>query len=294
MLPKFDLLMPGTLQEALEMLADRAPDVRPLAGGTNLIPDMRTGTHSPASVVNVEGLEELRGVRQEDGHVVVGSGVTLTELLADDLIAKHGGVLHQAAGVFANPLVRNRATLGGNLGNASPAADTAPPLLALGAEVQLASAQGARWIPLEDFFVHVCETVCSPGELITAVRWRTPNAKSVGGFKKLMLRKTMAISVVSAAVHVTMDEEGRCEDARVALGAVAPTPVRAYEAEELLSGEALTHELIEEARPVACGAASCIDDVRSSAEYRERVAGVVIRRLLIDVAAASGQGGTGL
>lgn len=284
MLPKFELLMPETLPEALDMLGDRAASARPIAGGTNLIPDMRAGTQHPSSVVNVEGLSELKGIRRENGHVVVGSGVTLAEVLESDLIAEHGRPLQDAARVFANPLVRNRATVGGNLGNASPAADTAPPLLVLGAEVELATSGGSRWVPLHDFFVHVCDTVCEPGDLITAVRWKVPEAGSVGGFKKLSLRKAMAISVVSAAAQVTLDDEGRCQDVRIALGAVAPTPVRAYEAEEMLRGERLEPELIEDVRHVACQAASCIDDVRSSAAYREQVASVLVRRLLTELA----------
>lgn len=287
MLPGFELLMPNTLPDALRMLADRAPDVRPLAGGTNLIPDMRAGTHRPDAVVNVERLQELRKIRQEDGYVVLGSGVTIAQLLSNGLIADHGPILAQAGRVFANPLVRNRATVGGNLGHASPAADTAPPLLALDAQVELSTADGSRWVPLEDFFVHVCDTVCEPLELITAIRWPIPSRGSSGSFRKLMLRKSMAIAVVSAAAQATLDDEGRVEEVRIALGAVAPTPVRAYEAEDLLRGERLSSELIQEVRHVACEATSCIDDARSSAEYRERVATVLVQRVLEDVRHAS-------
>lgn len=285
MLPRFELLMPRTLPEALEMLADRAPEASPLAGGTNLIPDIRAGTHLPGSLVNIGSLPELGDIRREDGYAVIGSGVTIAQLLSDALIADYGMVLSQSAAVFANPLIRNRATVGGNLGNASPAADTAPPLLALGAEVALSTVDGSRWISLEDFFVNVCRTICQPAELITAVRWPIPSARSFGGFRKIALRKSMAISVVSAAVQISLDDDGRCIDARIALGAVAPTPVRAYEAEQILRGEHLEQELIEEARYLACGASSCIDDVRSSAAYRERVTSVLVRRLLTELAA---------
>lgn len=280
MLPPFELLMPRTLAEALEMLAGRAPDVRPLAGGTNLIPDIRAGTRRPGTVVNVDRLSALRGIRRVDDHVVVGSGVTIAQLLSDELIAEHGRVLGQAARVFANPLIRNQATVGGNLGNASPAADTAPPLLVLDAEVELAGRDGSRWVPLKDFFVHVSETVCQPAELITAVRWSVPSSMTIASFRKLSLRKSMAISVVSAAAQITVDGDGRCQEVRIALGAVAPTPVRAYEAEDLLRGEQLHPQLIEEVRHVACGAASCIDDVRGSASYRKRVTDVLVGRLL--------------
>lgn len=287
MLPQFDLLMPKTLPEALDLMTERAPDVRPLAGGTNLIPDMRAGTRDPQWVVDIDSLSELKGIRRESDYVVLGSGVTISELLESEVVADHGPVLAQASRVFANPLVRNRATVGGNLGNASPAADTAPPLLVLGAEVELSTAEESRWVPLDEFFVYVCDTVCEPFELITAVRWPVPPEGSVGAFRKLALRKSMAISVVSAAVQVSLDEEGRCEEARIALGAVAPTPVRAYPAEDLLCGERLRPELIEEVRQLACGAASCIDDVRSSAAYRERITDVLVRRLLDGLVAGS-------
>ena len=280
MLPKFELLMPQTLPEALEMLAGYAPDALPVAGATNLIPDMRGGKRTPGTLVNVAGLDELQGIRRENGHVVIGGGVTIAQLLASDVIAEHAPVLKQAADVFANPLVRTRATVGGNLGNASPAADTAPPLLALDAEVKLASEGESRWLPLRDFFVHVCDTICEPAELITAIRWEAPGPRAFGGFRKLSLRKSTAVSVVSVAVQVVFDDAVHCEDARIALGAVAPTPIRAYEAEDVLRGEALTPEVIDEATHFACGAASCIGDVRSSASYRERVTDVLIRRLL--------------
>jgi carbon-monoxide dehydrogenase medium subunit len=280
MLPRFELLMPHTLAEALETLAAFSPDVLSLAGGTNLIPDMRGGKRKPGAVVNVSGLDELQGIRRENGYVVMGSGVTVAELLESDVIAENAPVLREAAGVFANPLVRNRATVGGNLGNASPAADTAPPLLVLDAEAELATSDGSRWVPLDRFFVHVCDTVCVPAELITAVRWKAPAPRTFGGFRKLSLRKSTAVSVVSAAVHVTFDDVGRCEDVRIALGAVAPTPIRAYDAEEALRGEMLTSEVIDAATHFACSAASCIGDVRSSAGYRERVTDVLMRRLL--------------
>jgi carbon-monoxide dehydrogenase medium subunit len=289
MLPEFNLLMPQTLPEALEMLAGYAPDALPIAGGTNLIPDMRGGKRKPGVLVNVVDLDELRGIRQENGHIIIGSGVRIAELLDSELIAQHGPVMMQALAGFANPLVRSRATVGGNLGNASPAADTAPPLLALGAEVRLASEDEARWVPLNDFFVDYCDTVCQHVELITAIRWPVPGPRTFGRFEKLSLRKATAISVVSVAVLIAFSEGDRVEDVRLGLGAVAPTPIRAYDAEEVLRGEALTPDVIEEATRFACGVTSCIGDVRSTARYREQVTEVLMRRLLEEAAAGSGE-----
>jgi len=284
MLPEFDLLMPQTLTEALEMLAGAAPDARPIAGGTNLIPDMRSGLRHPTTVVNVAGLAELQGVRRENGHLVVGAGATIAELLCDPLIAEQAPALSQATTVFANPLVRNRATVGGNLENASPAADTAPPLLVLGAEVELACEDGTRTLPLEKFFVHVRDTACRPTELLTAIRWPAPAPGSVSRFSKLALRKAESISVVSAAALVEPDEDGRCRQARIALGAVAPTPIRAHAAEETLRGQRLNAETVAQAAGLAAEATRCIDDVRGTGAYRRRVVEVLTRRLLTDLA----------
>jgi len=303
-LPEFELLMPETLPEALDMLAEGAPDVVPLAGGTNLLVDMRSGRRRLSMLMDVSRLSELRGVRQKDGHLIVGGGVTIAALLDDPLVAQNAPVLREAASVFANPLVRNRATVGGNLVDASPAADMAPPLLVLNAEVELVSREGARRVPLEEFLVGVRQTLRRPQELLMAVRVPLPPPHSGGGFRKLGLRKADAISVLSAAVMVEGDggglpsptsppklggiEGGRgevyCRQARIALGAVAPRPIRAYAAEGVLRGQILTPEVIAEAARLSAEATHPIDDIRGSAAYRQRVTEVLVRRLLTEVA----------
>ncbi len=280
MLPEFELLMPRTLAEALAMLADYALDVLPVAGATNLIPDMRGGRRCPRYVVNIASLPELQGIRQEDGHLVIGAAVTVAEVLDDPRIARMMPVLRDAAAVLASPLVRNRATVVGNLANASPAADMAPPLLALDAEVELASTGGVRRVALKDFFVDVRRTVCQPHELVTAVRVPLPGFGSRSAFYKIGLRNADAIAVVNGAVRVDLDEGGVCRTARIALGAVAPTPIRAYEAERALEGQVLTPEGIAEAARRAAEATRPIDDIRGAAAYRRYVAGVIVRRML--------------
>jgi len=284
MLGEFDLLMPQTLSEALEMLAEGAADVMPLAGGTNLISDVRGGRRRPGVLMNIAGLDELHGIHVSAGNLVIGGGVTIAELLDDPLIAEHGSVLKDAAAIFANPLVRNRATVGGNLADASPAADTAPALLVLGAEVELVCKGGSRWVPLDEFFVGVRDTVRRSDELLVAVRWPVPRPRSASAFRKLGLRKADAITVLSAAVMVEIDNDGRCRLARIALGAVAPRPVRVHDAEGLLRAKVATPALIAEAARLAAGAACPIDDIRGSADYRRQVVDVVVRRLLTRVA----------
>lgn len=285
MLPEFELLIPRTLPEALEMLAERAPDVMPIAGGTNVIPDLRGGRYRPACLVNVADLPELRGIRREDGFLVIGGGVTIAEVIEDPLVAQFAPVLQEAAKVLASPLVRNRATVAGNLANASPAADMAPPLLALDAEVELASREGVRRVPLKDFFVHVRRTVRQPHELITAIRIPLPPENSRARFFKVALRKADAIAVVNGAVRLDLADNGLCRVARVALGAVAPTPIRAHEAERALEGQPLTPEVIAEAARLAAEATRTIDDIRGSAAYRRVVTEVLVRRILTEYAA---------
>jgi len=160
-------------------------------------------------------------------------------------------------------------------------------LLVLGAEVELVSRQGTRRVPLEDFFVHVRKTVRRPQELLAAIRWPVPTDRSASAFRKLALRKADAISVLNAAVNVERDGAGRCRQARIALGAVAPTPIRAHEAEEALRGQQLTPATIAEAARLAAEATQPIDDIRGSAAYRKRVVEVLVRRLLDEVVVRS-------
>jgi carbon-monoxide dehydrogenase medium subunit len=215
--------------------------------------------------------------------VVVGGGVTIAELLDSPVVQEHAPILIKAAERFANPLVRNRATVGGNLAYASPAADTAPPLLVLDAEVELTSVEGTRYVPLQDFMTGVRATTRRPEELLTAVRWAVPGPNCADAYHKLALRKADAISVVSVAVLVP--HEGQtCGDVRIAMGAVGPTPIRAEEAEEALRGKSLTPETIEQVAYCACEATCCIDDIRGSADYRKKVTGAIVRRLLNEVA----------
>jgi carbon-monoxide dehydrogenase medium subunit len=283
MLAEFDLLLPGSLPEALEMLSASGPDVLPLAGGTNLLVDIRGGRRKPPTLVNIAGLREIREIRRDNGYLVIGSAVTIAEILDSPLVQEAAPVLHETAGLFANPLVRNRATIGGNLADASPAADSAPPLLALGAEVGLAKKGEQRWVPIDEFFLGVRQTVRLPSELLTAVRIPEAPPRSAAAFAKLGLRKSDVISVLSAAVMATGDEKGRCKQARIALGAVAPRPIRAHKAEQALIGQTLDNKAVGEVARLAAGEAQPIDDLRGSADYRRRVVEVLVRRLLTRV-----------
>jgi carbon-monoxide dehydrogenase medium subunit len=278
------------LPEALEILADETLDVMPLAGGTNVIVELRERHWGHKVLMDVSRLDELQGIHQQNGHIVMGGGTRLADLLTDPLIAQHGLPLKQAAAVLGSPLIRNRATVAGNLVDASPAADTAPPLLILDAEVELVSQDGSRHVPLNAFFLGPNQTVRQPQELLVTIRWPMPSSKSLGAFHKIGLRKALACSVATTAVTMEMDDEGLCRNIRIALGAVAPTPMRAFAGEEALEGKRPTPEFIAEAARLSAQSTRPIDDVRATAAYRRLVVEVTTRRLLTQVSSVSSQG----
>ena len=279
MLPEFDLKQPSTLTEALEILA-ATPTALPLAGGTNLIVDMRSGKLRPQVLIDIGGLQELCCIRQKGGHLLIGGGVTIAELLDDPMIGRHAPILGQMARSFANALIRNRATVGGNLVNAAPCADTAPALLVLDAEVELASVNGSRRVPLEEFLVDAFRTIRRPNEVLTAVRVPIPSETTVGGFEKMGLRKISCMAKVDVAVRVETDDGGLVTDARVAVGAASAVAIRARRAEEALIGRTLSSESIDTAADFAAGTA----EPRSGSEYKRQVVRGMTRRLLARLA----------
>lgn len=280
MLPDFELVIPGTLSEALGALSQSAPDVAPWAGGTNLLVDLRARRYHVPNIVGLDRVGGLGEIRIQNGTVSLGARVTLADVLREPRLKIVGDVLVQSAHVFAGAPIRNLATVAGNVAYASPAGDSIPPLLALGAEVVLASRSGERTLPMDEFHLGVRRTAREPDELITEIRWPRPPKGSAGVFLKLGLRKGDAVSVVSAAAQISRGPDGSCQMARIALGAVAPKPLRAYLAESVINGEALTPSLIAEVARIAVGECSPIDDVRASAEYRRRMVAVLVRRTL--------------
>jgi CO/xanthine dehydrogenase FAD-binding subunit len=283
MLPELELLIPESLPEVLGALSERAPDVAPWAGGTNLLVDLRARRYSVGNIVGLDRVADLGDIRFEDGMVSLGARVTLADVLREPRMRDVGDILLQCARVFAGAPIRNLATVAGNVAYASPAGDSIPPLLVLGAEVILEGEGGERTLPMDEFHRGVRRTAREPHELITAIRWPKPKASSAGAFHKLGLRKGDAVSVVSVAAQLTLGEDGSCQEGRIALGAVAPKAMRAYRAEEAITGNALTPTLIKEAGRIAAEECSPIDDVRASAEYRRRMVAVLVRRALTQI-----------
>lgn len=275
MLPPFELLRPDTLDEALEMLGTD-PTPTPIAGGTNVLVDLRGRVASVGVLMDVGRLTALRRIERMDSALEIGAGTTIAELLDNPLVANHAPILTTAYRQFAAPLIRNRATMGGNLAHASPAADSAPPLLVLDASLVLRSASRERVVPIEEFFVGPCCTTRREDELIVAVRIPNEMVGASFAYEKVRLRNADAISVVSVAA-LRERESGRL---RLALGAVAPTPIRVREVEDALSNVGSSNREIEEAAARAAKASQPIGDVRSSADYRRRAVDVLVRRCL--------------
>jgi carbon-monoxide dehydrogenase small subunit/xanthine dehydrogenase small subunit len=273
---------PRTLEEALEILAQRAGEARPVAGGTDLMVKVKDGQQSRASLFDLTAVSELKGIQERDGHLWIGAGTTHAEMIASALVARHLPSLPQACAVIGGPQIRNRGTLGGNLANASPAADTVPPLYAADAVVELVSVSTRRDVPVADFFTGPRQSVLASDELIVAVR--VPIRAGVRGcFLRLGQRQAQAISKVSVAVGMTF-HEGRPDWVRVALGAVAPTVVRAPEAEKALLGGG--YDGLRRAREAVKAEIEPIDDLRSTRAYRREMAAVLLERAVRRVAEA--------
>jgi len=279
MLPTFELIKPTSLEQALEMLA-AMPSACPIAGGTNLIVDARAGKLAPDTVIDIGGLDELRGVEVADTEIIIGSATTIAELLQDSTIQESASVLHSACKTFANTLIRNRATIGGNLVNNAPCADTAPALLVLDAEVELACVVGTRRLPLQEFLLEPFRTKRQANEILTAVRFPIPPKTAIGRFQKMGLRKISCMAKVDVAVLLDFDSSGVCTDARMALAAASPVAFRAREAEEVLVGQKLTAKTIQAAASLAEQAAV----PRPGSEYKQQVVAGLTRRLLAKIA----------
>ncbi len=279
-LPPFDLYRARTVEEAGQLLATTGG--RPLAGATDLIPMMRAGKKRPQALIDLSLLEEWRYIRQEGGIIHIGPITTHAQIEASEAIRRGANLLAQAAESIGGPQIRQRGTVGGNIATASPAADMVPPLLVLGAEVTLVSVRGERRLPLEEILLGPGETAIEEDELIGEVAFPALDHQR-GLFLKLGKRRAMAISVVTVAAVVRL-EEGRIKEARLALGAVAPTVIRAREAEEALLGRPLEEGAIAEAASLAASAARPISDIRASAEYRREMVKVLVRRALSQMA----------
>lgn len=276
---KPDYLAPTELNEALEVLARQRDGTHIIAGGTDLVPRMRSRIVEPSLLLDLR-LLALDGIELDGDGIRIGARATHTDILESSLLAEYCPALCEAARDIAGPPIRNRGTVGGNLVNASPAADLAPPLMVYDARVVLVRTDSNREVPLEDFFTAPGQSVLSPDEILTEVRIPSPPARTAARFIKLGKRKAMAVAVVGVAARLTLDEDGSISQSRIALGSVAPTPMRALQAEAALQGQTPGVEIFREAGRIAMGECAPISDIRASGDYRRKMVGVLTRRAL--------------
>lgn len=278
--PKFDYHAPTSLPEALDLLAKYGERAAVLAGGTDVIVAMKRREKVPENLINLKRIEALRGIEDHGGDGIrIGGLTSLGELERSDVVAERLPILRDALKVMAAPQVRNLATLGGNLCSAVPSADTAPPLIALGATVKLAGAGGERRVLLEEFFVGPGESVLRHEEILVEVWIPAQAAHSSGAYFKLMRRNALDLALVGAAACLTLDgNKGVCQGARIALGAVAPTPIRAPGAERSLLNKEINEARAREAGEAASKEASPIGDIRASRAYRTEMIKVLTKK----------------
>ena len=278
-----EYLSPKTPTEALRCLNQWKGKAALIAGGTNVIADLRGNSLKPQVLIDLSHIKALSYVKQERQKVRIGGLTTLADLVSSAVIREQAPVLYEAARRIGNPLVRNRATLAGNLADASPAADTAVPLLVLDAGILVERQKGkAKTIPIDRFFTGPNRTVLKRDELIREIQFPKPAISAKMAYFKFGLRNAMAVSVVSVAVLVEM-ETGTVKRVRIGLGAVAPTPIRAYGIEEMLTGQQITDELIERCGERVIEEICTIADIRASLEYRKSLTSVILKRLLEQV-----------
>lgn len=270
---RFEYARPGTAKEALALLAAHKGRAAILAGGTDLVPAMRRGKARPRLLVDVKGIESLQGIRTSGrSMLVVGALVTLADLAADPAVARKAPVLARAAAGMGSPQVRNRGTAGGNICNAAPSADLAPPLIVLAARARFMTPEGTRTVPIEDFWKGPGATEVSGGRgILTAILVPAPPDGAGVSFHAHAPRAAMDLSVVSVAA-MAVRARGRVKAARIALGACAPVPLRCRAAEAALAGSAGGIEDAERAADAVAAEACPISDVRASEAYRRDMA----------------------
>jgi carbon-monoxide dehydrogenase medium subunit len=275
------------VDEALKILKDRGSDAKLLAGGTDLLPQLKNGLIKPACVVDLSGVERVRGLQSDARGLRIGAAVSARALERDAAARATYTSLSESAALVGSVQVRNLATLGGNLCNAAPSADMAPPLLALEAEAVIVGPKGERRVPFATFFTGVRRTVLAPDELLLEIVVPAPGPRSGGNYLRHTPRRELDIAVVGVASQLTLSN-GVCSKARIALAAVAPTPVRATAAEQALEGKPVTPEAIERATELAVGVAKPISDQRGSADYRRHLVRVLTARTLRTALARAG------
>lgn len=289
----YEYHLPASLKDALRIKAEYGGGARFVAGGTDVLVLKRAGRLDFQALVSLRRVPEVAGIRVKGDSIVIGGGVTLTQLMQSNLVRDKLPCLHDAVSVMGCTQMRNLATVGGNVMSAVSSGDTIPPLLTLEAQCRLVSAQGERTVPVADFFPGPRQTKAQENEILAALELAAPAPGCGMAFFKLGRRAALDLAVVSIAILLELDSDGkRVAKARAAAGAVGPTPLRLYEAEKVLIGAAPSDETFAQAAQAALEESSPWDDVRASRWYREEMIKVVfprVARTALERANAGGQ-----
>jgi CO/xanthine dehydrogenase FAD-binding subunit len=280
-------LRPKQLDAALAALSQWRESARVLAGGTDLLVKMRSGTLTPEAIVDVGAIEELRVIRKERDHIFVGARTTHAEIEESPLLAAFACALTLACREIGSAQIRNRGTLGGNLVNASPAGDAIPALSVLDAEIGLARSGGERWVSVHDFFTGPGQTVRRSDELIVGVRFPPMEQGECSFFQKIGQRRAVRIAKATACGRLML-QDGIVQSCAIALGAVAPTVIRCPRCESFLIGRRLDTPTIAEAGSLASESCQPITDIRSTADYRCHIVRILAQRGLSTIADGRG------
>ncbi len=276
--PDIELHETDTLEQAAAAMARHAPDARLLAGGTDLLVDLKTGRVRVGHLVSINRIEALRGISETGGHLRIGALATITQLDRSPIVRARFSPILDATRKMAAPQVRNVATVGGNIASAVPSADLPPILTAMNAAVVLWSAKGERTVPLDAFFVGPRQTVLRDDEVLTAILVPKPPPRFGAAYARFQLRDGNAIAVAAVAASLLLGDGNTVRDARVVLGAVAPVPMLVEAAGAALAGRPPDEEAFHRAADAAMEAAEPISDIRGSADFRREIVGVLTQR----------------
>ncbi len=285
-IPDYELTTPASLAETLALLA-REPGVwKPFAGGTDLMVLLEAGKLPHRNYINIWKLDELRSVEIEPQHITVGALTTYTDLQANEILRAEFPMLCQAASETGGLAIQNRGTLGGNIVNASPAADSPPALLAYDAELELSSAESSRWLPYEGFHTGYKQMQMREDELLTRIRLPRTTQPLKHYYRKVGTRKAQAISKVCFAA-VARTNGKRIDELRIALGSIAPVPLRCVRTEDMLRGQEIDQAVIASGKETLAREIAPIDDIRSTKNYRLRISQNLLADFLENITAAS-------
>jgi xanthine dehydrogenase FAD-binding subunit len=288
-LPEFDYVTFTSLDDTLDFLARHGDESKVIAGGTDLMIELARGEIKPHYIVNLLDIEELKAIHVHEDRISIGPAVTHTELAESPILHRFAPVLPQGAGLIGSPQIRNQGTIGGNIGNASPGADTVPALMVLNSQLKVIRRGNERWIPLADFFLSPHQTALAGDELIAEIAVEKLPEHTPSSFQRVARRRAMDIAQMSVAVVLFMGEDGECiHEARIAPGSVTPRPVRIREAEMILQGQRASDQLVERAASEVSDRAIDETDLQWLPAYKKPALKVLVIRAIKEALGSRG------